>query len=78
MHGNSVTSSLEIQSAVFGSKYAVLLLYHSGACFNTFIDLQSTGNMSKQTGFQGQSTLCTSSSSYKFIFYVQCKHLHHR
>lgn len=61
MHGNSVTS-LEIQSAVFRSEYAVLLLYQSGACFNAFIDLQFTGNMSKQTGFQGQSTLCTSSS----------------
>ncbi len=81
MHGNSVTSSLEIQSAVFRSEYAVLLLYQSRACFNAFIDLQFTGNMSKQTGFQGQSTLCTSSSwhlSSKFIFYVQCKHLRHR
>lgn len=62
MHGNSVTSSLEIQSAVFRSEYAVLLLYQSRACFNAFIDLQFTGNMSNQTGFQGQSTLCTSSS----------------
>lgn len=33
------------------------------ACFNAFIDLQYTGNMSKQTcRIQGQSTLCTSSS----------------